>query len=86
MTPIENLITAGVGYRIHSHDILIVAFAYAVPSDGTLRDQYGFELQYRVFVTNTFSVIPGLHVLIDPSLNPTEDVIFVFAIRARVSF
>ena len=34
--------------------------------DTKLRDQYGVELQYRLFVTNTFSVIPGLHVLFDP--------------------
>jgi porin len=48
-----------------------------------LDDQYTVEAYYRLQVAKEFSITPGVQLLIDPALNPEEDSIWVFGLRAR---
>jgi len=48
-----------------------------------LRDQYVAEVYYRWKIGGTFEVTPNVQLLLDPALNPEEDRIWVFGLRAR---
>jgi porin len=50
-----------------------------------LRDQYSFEVYYRIQVTKEIAITPDVQLLIDPALNTDEDKIWVFGLRARLS-
>jgi len=60
------------------------------PNDGlfgsNLDDQYTMEVYYRLQVAKEFSITPDIQFLINPALNPQEDNICVFGLRARLSF
>ena len=51
-----------------------------------LDDQYTMEAYFRLQVTKELSITPNVQFLIDPALNPEEDHIWVFGLRARLSF
>ena len=51
-----------------------------------LDDQYAFEVYYRLQVTRELAITPDVQLLIDPALNPDEDSIWVFGLRARLAF
>jgi len=51
-----------------------------------LDDQYTMEVYYRLQVAKEFSITPDVQFLIDPALNPEENSIWVFGLRARLSF
>jgi porin len=50
-----------------------------------LKDQHAFELFYRLQITQALAITPDIQYLRNPALNPDEDSIFVFAVRARIS-
>jgi porin len=79
--------TATVGFiqRIHLRDLVGLGFNWGDPSNKALRDQYSTELFYRFQFSQNFAITPSVQLLIDPALNPTEDKIWVFGIRARLS-
>ena len=51
-----------------------------------LDDQYALEVYYRLQVTRELAITPDVQLLIDPSLNPDEDQIWVGGVRMRVAF
>ncbi len=51
-----------------------------------LDDQYTMEVYFRLQVAKEFSITLDVKFLIDPELNPEENSIWVFGIRARLSF
>ena len=51
-----------------------------------LDDQYTMEVYYRLQVAKEFSITPDVQFLIDPALHPEEDNVWVFGLRARLSF
>lgn len=57
-----------------------------VPGLDTLRDQYTWEAFYRFMLTPNLALTPDLQLVVDPSLNPAEDLLWVLGFRARVSF
>lgn len=86
---IEHMISGGIGFIEpfgQKNDTLGIGAAWARPTDGTLRDQYGGEAFYRVQLTPVLSVTPGFQLIVNPSLNPTDDVIVLFEFRARIEF
>lgn len=83
--PIEHLVQGGLGYRVRDHDSVALGISYGMPSDQDLRDQWGFEIYYRAYVSQALSLIPGLQMVWDPSRNPDEDQITIFSMRARLS-
>ena len=51
-----------------------------------LDDQYTLEAYYRLQVAKEFSITPDIQFLINPALHPEEDNVWVFGLRARLSF
>ncbi len=50
-----------------------------------LDDQYAMEVYYRLQITKEFSITPDVQLLINPALNPDENTVFVFGLRARLA-
>ncbi|MBT8407086.1 MAG: carbohydrate porin, partial [Deltaproteobacteria bacterium] len=50
-----------------------------------LDDQRTIEVYYRLQVTKEIAITPDVQLLINPALNPEEDTIWVFGLRARLS-
>jgi len=87
----ECSISAGIGYHPgKKSDILGVGLNWSRPSEDTfgpgLDDQYTAEVYYRFQLLKVLSITPDVQVLLNPALNPDEDVIFVFGLRGRISF
>lgn len=86
----EGSLSAGFGYQPEdSHDQLGVALNIARPNPSTygdgLDDQLTGEIFYNLQVADKFTVIPSVQLLGNPALNPDEDFIAVFGLRARVA-
>ncbi len=56
------------------------------PQNRSLRDQYVLEAFHRIQVFPNIQLTPGYQVIINPSLNPGQDVVGVFEIRFRLLF
>ncbi len=56
------------------------------PPESDLDDQYTAELFYRLQLAQNLAITPDVQLLINPALNPNEDVIWLFGLRARLSF
>ena len=85
----QGSISTGLGYYLRERaDLVAVGFNWGQPSDTGvapgLNDQYTAELFYRVQLSQNLALTPDLQLLIDPALNPDEDLIAVFGIRARL--
>ena len=50
-----------------------------------LDDQYSIEAYYRWQLTKGIAITPDVQLLINPALNPDEDTIWVFGLRARLA-
>ncbi|MGB5328114.1 MAG: carbohydrate porin, partial [Gammaproteobacteria bacterium] len=44
------------------------------------------EVYYRWQVAEEIAITPSVQLLIDPALNPEEDTLWVFGLRARFAF
>lgn len=51
-----------------------------------LEDQYTVEVYYRLQIFQHATITPDVQYLVNPALNPEEDNIGVFGLRARVVF
>lgn len=67
-------------------DILGLAFAWGRPTTAGLRDQYVLEAFHRLQLTPELQITPDVQFIIDPSLNPRDDLIVVIGARARFAF
>jgi porin len=56
------------------------------PPQSGLDDQYTAELFYRLQLAQKLAITPDVQLIIDPALNPDENRIWVFGLRARLSF
>ncbi|MHC4564687.1 MAG: carbohydrate porin [Planctomycetota bacterium] len=92
---LQKSVSAGIGYQPNPvgsapGNLLGIAGNWGQPNEAIfgsgLDDQYSAELFYRVQVTREFAVTPSAQLLIDPALNPDENTIAVFGLRARVAF
>ncbi|MFC1817475.1 carbohydrate porin [Thermodesulfobacteriota bacterium] len=86
----EGSISTGFGYYPgKGSDVLGVGLNWSRPSTDTfgpgLDDQLTAELYYRWQVLKILAITPDVQLLINPALNPNEDVIGVFSIRGRIS-
>jgi len=89
--PLETAVSTGIGcYMRERSDLVAVGFTWGRPSTETygsgLRDEYTLEMMYRVHLMQHLSVTPDIQVLVNPALNPDDDVIVVFGLRARLTF
>jgi len=88
---LEGSVSAGFGYqRERGGNVLGFAFNWGRPNrdtfGGGLSDQWTGEIFYRWQLTQNVQLTPSVQLLVDPALNPDQDVIGVFGLRARVTF
>ena len=50
-----------------------------------VRNQYGFETYWKISFTNNIWITPGVHLVLDPSLNLEDDFITIPQIKLRVA-
>jgi len=80
-------IGTGAGYYFsESRDLLGFGINWGRPPESGLDDQYTAELFYRLQLAQNLAITPDVQMLINPALNPNEDVIWVFGLRARLAF
>jgi len=85
-SPLQGALSAGFGIRFRTHDVFGVGLGWGRPSDRTLDDEYVAELFYLLQLTQRLAITPDVQIIVDPPLNPDEDVIGVFGMRGRLSF
>ena len=78
-------VSAGVGRQFRQRDLAGVGVSWGSPSAEGLKDQWSSEIFYRLQWGN-FAVTPSLQLIVDPSLNPEEDVLIIGGLRARLVF
>jgi len=54
--------------------------------DTDVDDQYTIESYYRLQLLKHLQVTPDVQLLLNPALNPDEDQVWVFSLRARLAF
>ena len=79
-------ISTGVGIYIKTRGLVGVGIGWGDPSDSTARQQYTIEAFYRLQLAQNLALTPDFQVIIDPANNPAQDVIFLFALRLRITF
>jgi hypothetical protein len=85
---IDRNIAVGLGYRPGNapSDLFGIGFGWANPASDFLRDQYTAEVFYRYQVTPQFAITPDAQLILDPALNPTEDMLWALGVRSRITF
>ena len=85
----EKSVSAGIGFRPPwERDLLGVALNWGDPADNFgpgLDDQYTLEAFYRLQLSDELAITPTVQLLRDPALNPNEDTIWLFGLRARIA-
>ena len=82
----QTVFSTGIGYKRSNNDVAGLGFSWGKPADGTLRDQFTGEAFYRFQLTQSLAVTPDVQLVVDPALNPQEDVLAFFGIRLRAAF
>jgi len=83
---VKDSISTGIGYYFSgSTDLIGLGLNWGNPSDSSLDDQYTAEIFYRFQLAQNIAITPDVQFLLDPALNPEEDFIVVFGIRARIA-
>ena len=88
---LDRSISTGFGYSpIGVSDRLGLGLNWGRPNvdlyDEVNDNQYTLEAYYRMQVLKHLQVTPDLQLLLNPALNPDEDKIWVFSLRARLAF
>jgi len=85
----ENSVALGFGYyAAGTRDLLGFGLNWSEPSESSfapgLDDQYTAEFFYRYQLAQHLAITPDIQFIKDPALNPEEDQIVVFGLRARL--
>jgi porin len=84
---LEASVSGGFGYYFkESQDLIGFGLNWGRPPDGNQDGQYTAELFYRVQLGQNLAITPDVQLLIDPALNPDEDLLWIFGLRARLAF
>jgi porin len=83
---LKGSISTGVGYYFQkTTDLIGLGISWGNPTDSLLDDKYTAELFYRFQLSQNIAITPDIQLLIEPALNPDENFIVVFGIRARIA-
>ena len=87
----ERSVIIGLGYHTRKKgDFVALGLNWGRPSEKAygpgLDDQYTAELFYRHHLLQNLAITPDVQFLINPALNPEEDRIWIFGLRARLAF
>ena len=88
---LEKTLSAGFAYQtVPGGNQLGVAYNWGRPNDSTwgpgLDDQHTFEAFYRIQLWKELAVTPDVQYIRNPALNPDDDTLWVFGLRARLAF
>jgi porin len=85
---INDNLNAGFAWRPFSDHTDLFGFGagWARPASPLLRDQYVLETFYRYQLTENLAFTPDVQLILNPALNPTQDKVWVYSLRARVTF
>ena len=88
---LEKTISAGFAYQtVSGGNQLGVAFNWGRPNESTwapdLEDQHTLEAFYQIQLWKEFAVTPDIQYIRNPALNPDDDKLWVFGLRARFAF
>lgn len=85
VTPVKRFVSGGIAAENpfgRAGDYCGLGVAWSRPGAGAgVRDETFFELQYRARITPTVELSPDLQLVLDPSSNRGDDVIFVGGVR-----
>lgn len=82
----QTTFSTGIGLRRENNDAAGIGVSWGKPADGTLRDQFTSEFFYRFQLTQFLAITPDVQLIVDPALNPSEDVLALFGLRMRAAF
>ncbi len=87
---LEESVSVGIGHQpLSGRDVFGLAFNWGTPNSDSfgpgLDDQYAIELFYRIQLTQHLAVTPSVQWLGNPALNPEDDSIWLFGLRARLA-
>ncbi|MHC4612236.1 MAG: carbohydrate porin [Planctomycetota bacterium] len=89
LTTTEQIVAGGMAFRRpfgKNDDLAGIAAAWGRPADDRLGDQSVVEAFYRFQLTPAIEVTPDLQLIIEPTLAPEEDYVWVFGVRVRITF
>jgi porin len=84
----DKAVSAGFGWRPTQEfsDLFGFGIGWTHPASDLLRSQYTGEAFYRFHVTPNFAITPDIQLQLHPALNPAENALWVFSLRARLAF
>jgi len=85
---VDRAASAGFGWRPSQafSDLFGFGIGWTHPASSFLESQYTAEAFYRFHVTPNFAITPDIQVQLHPALNPAENALWVFSLRARLVF
>jgi len=88
---LEKTLSAGFAYQtVPGGNQLAIAYNWGKPNESTwgngLDDQHTLEVFYRIQLWKEFAVTPDIQYIRNPALNPDNDKLWVFGLRARLAF
>jgi porin len=81
--PMKRTISGGLALRRENKDVVGLGISWGEPSVSGLRDQTTGEIFYRWQVNDVLAITPSLQFIHNPALDPTNDNLVVFGLRAR---
>ena len=90
-TLLERTLSTGFAYQtVPGGNQLGVAYNFGVPNESTwgpgLDDQHTLEVFYRIQLWKEIAITPDIQYIRNPALNPDDDDLWVFGLRARLAF
>ena len=89
---LQKSISTGVAYQPpaqHGRNLLGFGFNWGQPNEASfgkgLDDQYALEIFYRIQLTKELAITPDVQLIFNPALNPQDDSMWVFGVRARLA-
>jgi porin len=84
----DRAVSAGFGWRpVQGYsDLFGFGLGWTRPASQFLDSQYTAEAFYRFHVTPNFAITPDIQLQLHPALNPAENALWVFSLRARIVF
>lgn len=87
----EKDLIAGVGFGFNTvhraaRDVLGFAVGWGKPGSNSLQEQYTSEVFYRFPLVERVAITSSLQYIVNPSKNPDETEVWVFGLRARLTF
>ncbi len=78
-------VSTGLGYYSRETDLAGIGFNWADPGDAFPDDQYTIEAFYRFTLSPNVAITPSIQHIINPVLDPAEDSVTIFGLRARLA-